>query len=216
MSLAGQWKALGSELPSGWSRAELRLELRDAAAASRAASLLGPAQPFRSAPTTLRFAAAADGSTVSADALSRLLARLDEAGIGATLTLVDSKVAAARDEREVALLADSWQEALSGLPSDWSDLLGEIELLSSDYVERASVLCIQMNPRRDGNRTALRFRAARKAGYGVSPRDGSTVLRALRRRADPRLGHRLALAERHAERRHAGSRLEHRGQDCLR
>jgi hypothetical protein len=169
VSLAGQWKALGSELPAGWSRAELRLELRDSAAAGRAASLLGPTQPFKSSPTTLRFAAAADGSTVSADALSRLLARLDEARIGATLTLVDTTVAPARNEREVALLADSWQEALAELPSDWSDLLGEIELLSSDYVERASVLCIQMNPRRDGNRTALRFRAARKAGYGVSP-----------------------------------------------
>jgi hypothetical protein len=26
-----------------------------------------------------------------------------------------------------------------------------------------------MNPRRDGNRTALRFRSARVAGYGVAP-----------------------------------------------
>ena len=26
-----------------------------------------------------------------------------------------------------------------------------------------------MNPRRDGNRAAFRFRAARHAGYGVSP-----------------------------------------------
>ena len=169
MSLAEQWKALGSELPDGWSRADLRLELRDAATASRAAALLGPAQPFRSHPTLLRFAAARDGSGVSPDAVPRLLARLDEARIAGTLTLVGSTQAAARIEREVTPLAESWQAVLAGLPSDWSDLLGEIELLSSDYVERAAVLCIQMNPRRDGNRTALLFRAARTAGYGVSP-----------------------------------------------
>jgi hypothetical protein len=117
----------------------------------------------------LRFTAALDGTAVSPDAVTRLLARLDEARIGGTLTLAGSHKAAARIEREVTSLAESWQTALAGLPSDWSDLLGEIELLSSDYVEPAAVLCIQMNPRRDGNRTALRFRAARKAGYGVSP-----------------------------------------------
>jgi hypothetical protein len=169
MSLAGQWNELGSELPAGWSRADLRLELRDADTANRAASLLGPAQPFKAEPTVLRFAAAHDGSTVSPDAVTRLLARLDEARIGGTLTLAGSERAAVRSEREVKPLAESWQQELAGLPSDWSDLLGEIELLSSDYIERAAVLCIQMNPRREGNRSALRFRAARKAGYGVSP-----------------------------------------------
>jgi hypothetical protein len=169
MSLAAAWKALGSELPTEWSRADLRLELRDAETANRAASLLGPAQPFKSSPTVLRLTVGRDGSAVSADAVRRLLARLDEARIAGTLTLAGSERAAARVEREVTLLAESWQLALAGLPSDWSDLLGEIELLSSDYVERAAVLCIQMNPRRDGTRTALRFRAARKSGYGVSP-----------------------------------------------
>jgi hypothetical protein len=169
MSLAAEWKALGSELPTGWSQADLRLELRDAATANRAASLLGPAQPFKASPTVLRLTVAQDGSAVSSDAVTRLLARLDETRIAGTLTLTGSEQAVARVEREVVLLADSWRRALSGLPSDWSDLLGEIELLSSDYIERASVLCIQMNPRRDGTRTALRFRAARKSGYGVSP-----------------------------------------------
>jgi hypothetical protein len=169
MSLAAAWKTLGSELPPGWSRADLRLELRDAPTANRAASLLGPAQPFKSLPTVLRFTVARDGSAVSVDGVQRLLARLDEARIAGTLALAGSERAAPRVEREVMLLADSWQQALAGLPPDWSDLLGEIELLSSDYVEPAAVLCIQMNPRRDGTRTALRFRAARQAGYGVSP-----------------------------------------------
>jgi hypothetical protein len=66
-------------------------------------------------------------------------------------------------------LTTSWDRALAGLPADWSDLYLEFELLSTDYVERASVLCIQCNPRRDGTRPALRFRCAREKGYGVSP-----------------------------------------------
>ena len=169
MSLAGQWSTLGSELPAGWARAELRLDLRDRESAARAASLLGPAQPFRAEPTVLRLTASRDGTAVSPDNLRRLLRRLDEARIGGTLTLAGSHQAAARVEREIIPLAESWERALAGLPSDWSDLLCEIELLSTDYIERAAVLCIQMNPRRDGNRSALRFRAARTAGYGVSP-----------------------------------------------
>jgi hypothetical protein len=169
MSLAGQWSTLGSELPAGWARAELRLELRDRETAGRAASLLGPAQPFRAEPTVLRLTSARDSSAVSPDNLNRLLRRLDEARIGGTLTVAGSEQAAARGEREVIPLAESWEKALGGLPSDWSDLLCELELLSTDYLERAAVLCIQMNPRRDGNRSALRFRVARTAGYGISP-----------------------------------------------
>jgi hypothetical protein len=169
MSVAGQWSTLGSELPAGWTRAELRLELRDREAAARAASLLGPAQPFRAEPTVLRFTSARGGSAVSPDNLRRLLRRVDEARIGGTLTILGSEQEPVRVEREVIPLAESWERALAGLPSDWSDLLCELELLSTDYIERAAVLCIQMNPRRDGNRAALRFRAARKAGYGVSP-----------------------------------------------
>lgn len=169
MSLAGQWNALGSELPVGWNRAELRLELRDREPASRAASLLGPAQPFRAEPAVLRFTVARDGTAVSPDNLTRLLRRVDEARIGGTLTLAGTEQAQVRVEREVQPLADAWERELAGLPADWSDLLCELELLSTDYIERAAVLCIQMNPRRDGNRTAFRFRAARQAGYGVSP-----------------------------------------------
>jgi hypothetical protein len=58
---------------------------------------------------------------------------------------------------------------LATLPADWSDLVAEVRLTSSDYVERAAVLCIQMNPRRVGDRAAFRFRAAHRAGYGVAP-----------------------------------------------
>jgi hypothetical protein len=169
MSLAGQWNALGSELPAGWSRAEIRLEVRDRETAARAASLLGPAQPFRPEPTVLRFASARDGSATGPDAVTRLLRRLDDARIPGKLTLVGSQKPVARPERVVTSLAESWELALSALPPDWSDLLAEIDLVSTDYIEPAAVLCIQTNPRRVGDRAAMRFRAARKAGYGVSP-----------------------------------------------
>jgi hypothetical protein len=169
MSLAGQWKSLGSELPAGWSKAEIRLEVRDQETAARAASLLGPAQPFRPEPTVLRFASARDGSATGPDGVTRLLRRLDDARIGGKLTLVGSQQPPVRPDRVVTSLAESWDLALSSLPPDWSDLHAEIDLLSTDYIERGAVLCIQMNPRRVGNRAALRFRAARRAGYGVSP-----------------------------------------------
>jgi hypothetical protein len=169
MSLAGQWSALGSELPAGWASVELRLELRDRDSATRAAALLGPAQPFRSEVTTLRFTSSRDGSAVSPDNLSRLLRGLDEARIPVTLTVARTDAAPDRVERPTSPLAGQWERELSGLPADWSDLLCELDLVSTDYVEPAAVLCIQMNPRREGKRPALRSRVARRAGYGVSP-----------------------------------------------
>jgi hypothetical protein len=67
------------------------------------------------------------------------------------------------------MLAAQWDALLADLPADWSDLVGEINLESSDYVEPGAVLLIQMNPRRVGSSTSMRFRCARRAGYGVSP-----------------------------------------------
>jgi hypothetical protein len=166
VSLAAQWNAVGSNLPEGWARATLRLELPDRAAADDAAAMLGPAGPYRAAPTVLLFTVARDGSALGPDNLARLLRRVKTG----TLTLSGSQAAAeAPATNEIPPLTTSWDRALAGLPADWSDLYLEFELLSTDYVERASVLCIQCNPRRDGTRPALRFRCAREKGYGVSP-----------------------------------------------
>jgi hypothetical protein len=168
--LVRQWRDVQAALPGDWSTAQLRLTLADVAAARRAGALLGPAQPFRPEPNVLRFASARGGGAPGPDAVIRLLGRLDEEGIGGTLELVaaDEAAAPATVER-VATLADAWRSELAKLPPDWSDLYAEIELLSTDYLERASVLCVPINPRRDGKRTALRFRAARVAGYGAAP-----------------------------------------------
>jgi hypothetical protein len=169
VSLAEQWRDLESALPQGWENARLRLRVRNANHCDRAAALMGPAQPYRVGQQELRFAAARDGSAPSPDGLVRLLARLDRERVIGTLELVGAQAAKARPESEVPSLAESWDAAAAGLPADWSDLYAEIELLSTDYIERGSLLCAPLNTRRDGDRAALRFRSARQFGYGASP-----------------------------------------------
>jgi hypothetical protein len=166
VSVAHQWDAIGSELPQSWARAQLRLELKDRDAADAAAAMLGPAGPYRSAPTVLLFTVARDGTSLSPENLTRLLRRVPSG----TLSLSGSQAAPEiASRREITPLTASWDRAIAGLPPDWSDLYAEIELTSTDFIEPASVLCVQCNPRRDGDRAALRFRAARTRGYGVSP-----------------------------------------------
>jgi hypothetical protein len=169
VSLVDEWRALQAGLPDGWVQASLQIDVRDPEAASRVAALLGPAAPYRSAPTVLRFNTARDGSAQGPDAITRLLRRIDGERVIATLVVLGSQKPAPRSERELVSLVESWDAALAVLPKDWSDLFAEARLLSSDYLERAAVLCVQMNPRRVGTRAAFRFRSARRAGYGVAP-----------------------------------------------
>ena len=168
MSLVAQWRELEAGLPNGWVRVSAQLEIRDPGVAAKASALLGPAGPYRTG-TTLRFSSARDGSAQGPDGIARLLRRLDDARISGSLTALGSERAAARAERVMPSLVESWDAALAELPSDWSDLFAEVRLLSTDYVERAAVLCIQMNPRRVGDHATFRFRAAQHAGYGVAP-----------------------------------------------
>ena len=169
MSLAGDWLTLQETLPERWSRAELRLDTTDARIADRASRLLAPAQPFRATPTTLRFASAVDGSALSPDAVTRLLRLADESRVIARLELAGATVAEPELEEAAPSLVDAWLAATSVLPPDWSDLYAELRFVSSDYIEPGAVLCVPINPRREGTRSALRFRSARRAGYGASP-----------------------------------------------
>lgn len=167
--LVDTWRKLGSELPTGWRSADLRLELRSRDDADTAAGLLGPAQPFRTGPTSLRFSVARDGTAPSPDGIQRLLRRLDTQPVFGTLSLVEATSAPAVAPAGETTLVESWERELQQLPADWTDVVGEIELESSDYVEKASLLCVPMNLRRDGRRSALRFRTAARFGYGASP-----------------------------------------------
>ena len=66
-------------------------------------------------------------------------------------------------------LASAWDSTISRLAPGWSDLLCELELDSSDHVPRAALLGAPMNPTRNPEAIALRFRVSGKQGYGVSP-----------------------------------------------
>jgi len=172
--LAGQWNAIERTLPESWSEARLQLTVSDPTRADRAAALLGPTQPYRSEPQVLRFSSSRRGHAPGPDGIRRLLRRLDGERIRGTLELVSSGAVpaappVARPAVEASTLVESWDEAIAGLPADWSDVHAEVELLSTDYLERAALLMAPMNPLREGATSTLRFRAARAFGYGASP-----------------------------------------------
>ncbi len=167
MRLVEQWRRLGSELPSDWVEARLAVKVPDDEQRSRAATLLGPAGPGI-AGDELRISVSRGGG-IGADHLEKLLGKIDEEEIGGTLTLLDAlerpvQVAAADVE-----LAGTWAEALAALPPDWSDLYCELELTSSDHLDRGALLIAPLNPARVPGRSALRFRVAHSFGYGAAP-----------------------------------------------
>ncbi len=92
-----------------------------------------------------------------------------QARVGGTLELVGTDEAETQAEISRASLAETWDEALDALPDDWSDIYAEVELVSSDWLERAALLLAPVNPARFSDKPVLRFRVARVQGYGASP-----------------------------------------------
>jgi len=167
MSLAGQWNDLEQALDPRWEHAVLSLTVADESRRSRAAALLAPAGPGRHG-GALRFHAERAGGGVGPEAIRRMLKRLDDEGIDGTLELVSSTESPAPEEAERSSLADAWDAALAALPADWSDLLCEIDLTSSDHLDPVALRLAPINPLRRPGRPGYRFRAARAAGYGAS------------------------------------------------
>jgi hypothetical protein len=166
MSLVSQWNAIAKGLPADWSDAQLLVTVETDGEVDRAAALLGPASPGRSG-RQLRLYSARRGAGLGPEALSRILGRLDRERIWGQLELVGSGTAAAPAETERRTLAAEWDETLDTLPPDWSDMHAELQLPSSDYLDRAALLISPLNPSRSG--TGFRFRIARRSGYGTSP-----------------------------------------------
>jgi len=169
VSLVEQWMSIERSFPEGRGSAQLRLSVPDESDFDRAAALLGPANPGRRG-KVLSVSVAGRGPGQSPGLMRRLLERLDRERIDGTLELVgvtEASEAAAPERRRT--FAETWDSALATLPDDWSDLYAEVELESSDYLDRAALLLAPVNPARDGRRLAFRFRAARRFGYGVSP-----------------------------------------------
>jgi len=169
VTLAEQWTTLESGLPAGWSRARLGLAVDDPACLERAAALLGPLTPGRTG-ATLGFEAVSRGPGSSPAAVGRALARLDAERIRARLELLGTEDAAAAAAPPAAgSLAGAWDRLLADLPEDWSDLYAQIDLTSSDHLAPAALWLAPLNPARHEASSALRFRCARRFGYGAAP-----------------------------------------------
>jgi hypothetical protein len=169
MRLVEQWNAIEARLDPRWSDAQLELVIDDDAQRQRALALLAPAGPGRSG-ATIRFAASRSGAGVGPEAVRRMLRRISDEGIDGSLKLVSSTDAPDTPAPAPASTAAAWEAAIAVLPGDWSDLLAEVELTSTDHIEPAALQLAPINPLQvGGGRPALRFRSARVAGYGASP-----------------------------------------------
>jgi hypothetical protein len=166
--LVERWNHIESDLDPRWTEVTLSLAIRDDTARSRAAALLGPAGPGVSG-NEIRLTASTRGTSIGPEAVRRLLGRIDSEGIAGRLELVASQGARPQPERAARSLAEDWKAALVVLPSDWSDLVAELELDSSMDVDRGAVLCAPINPIQSTGRPGFRFRCASQRGYGASP-----------------------------------------------
>jgi hypothetical protein len=168
VSLAEQWREVERALPEGWGDARLSLSVADETRLDRAAALLAPLVAARSR-KQIRFFVARRGSGPSPEMVRRALQRLDRERIAGTLELVSTGEPELAPETARETLAASWDAELAALPADWSDLYAELELFSTDHLDRAALLLAPVNPSRYGGRPGFRFRAARSFGYGASP-----------------------------------------------
>jgi hypothetical protein len=165
--LVEQWNGIESGLDPRWSDARLVLTVADEASAERAAALLGPASPGRSG-RAIRFGAARGGAGVGPEAVRSLVRRIDAEGIEGTLELLSADEALPTPPRSRPALAAEWDAALAVLPGDWSDLLCELELTSTDHLAQAALLISPLNPLAGEGKPAFRFRVASSFGYGAS------------------------------------------------
>lgn len=178
MSLVDQWRSVEQGLPPDWTAVRLTLTAEHPGDLPRAAQLLGPAGPGRVG-EALVVHVSRHGSPVGPEAARRLFARLDEERIWCVLsdalvgeqTGVEAGVegAARTGAGAAASLAGSWDEALATLPRSWSALHCELEVRSSDYLDRTALLCAPLNPSRVASMLAFTFRCAARDGYGASP-----------------------------------------------
>jgi hypothetical protein len=178
--LVERWNSVERGLDPRWTEVTLSLAINDDGARSRAAALLGPAGPGVGG-KQLRFHVSTQGTGIGPEAARRLLRRIDEEGIVGRLELVESHAPPPEPEQPARSLADGWHAALDVLPSDWSDLIADLELDSSADIDRAAVLCAPINPMQrgleaspatplasGGAKPGFRFRCASRRGYGAS------------------------------------------------
>jgi hypothetical protein len=167
VKLEEQWREIEGGLPEDWSSIQLALTIAEDEHADRAALILASLTPGRTG-SRFRFAVRRDQGP------ARVLRRLDHEDIRGLLDLVASETAAPapqerRPAERVRPLAKQWDELAGALPPDWSDVYAEVELDSTDFLQRGALLLSPVNPAHYGGATRLRFRAARVSGYGTAP-----------------------------------------------
>jgi hypothetical protein len=167
VKLEEQWGEIERGLPEDWSSIQLSLTIAEDERADRAALILAPFTPGRTG-SRFRFAIRRDQDP------SRVLRRLDHGAIRGLLELVGSETTAPapkgrRPAERVRPFVAQWDALVDGLPADWSDVYAEVELDSSDFLQRGALLLSPVNPAHYGGTTTLRFRAARISGYGTAP-----------------------------------------------
>jgi hypothetical protein len=165
VTLAEQWREIEAGLPPDWTTAQVTLTVSEDERSDQAALLLTPLTPGR-AGNSFRL------QIQRGMPARRVLGRLDAAGFRGRLDLVG-----AEEQREAAVqarpdrarpIAEQWDKLVGALPPDWSDVYAEIELDSSDFLQRGALLLAPVNPARYGGPTTLRFRVARLSGYGTA------------------------------------------------
>jgi hypothetical protein len=168
MPAVDQWATIEQELPQGWT--EARLVFTPEGDVSEAAAILAPLAPGRVG-GELRIHVARAGS--GAERVRNVLGRLDARRVWGTLELLDATRGEVTPPTRAAApaqsLASAWEDVQEELPPDWSDVLCQLDLDSSDHVPRAALLGAPLNPRRVPGAIALRFRASGAQGYGASP-----------------------------------------------
>jgi hypothetical protein len=168
MRLVEQWNAIERGLDPRWSDARLVLMIADDLQLRRSLALLASAGPGRTG-KTIHVDTTRSGTGVGPEAIRRMLRRIDDEGIRGTLELVSSTEAATVPAVSRASAAGAWDAELGRLPADWSDLLCELELTSSDHIERGALLLAPLNPIQRSGRPGFRFRCAHTFGYGAAP-----------------------------------------------
>ena len=168
MRAVEQWERIAEGLPERWEEARLSFTVEDPAEIGTAAGVLAPLGPGR-AGVALGFHVRPSGGPAGVESVRNLLERLDRKRIWGSLELAHSRDAVAvASPVEITSLVTAWEQELAKLPPDWSDLLCELELGSSDFLARAALLGAPLNPTRNPDALALRFRVGR-GGYGTSP-----------------------------------------------
>ena len=176
MKLVDQWHDIENDLPEDWESVRLTLTAEQVSDLPRAAQVLGPINAGKVG-STLVFRIERAAGPQGAQTALRLFSRLDNERTWCIITPSDVGLAAAPEPheevesaraREAASVAASWDVALAPLPSDWSDLLCELEIVSSTLLDRTALLCAPLNPARSGSRLVFTFRCSGRSGYGAS------------------------------------------------